>query len=140
MAHADATGPRKTRERPLSPHLQIYKPLINMTMSILHRITGAANYFGTIILAWWLFAAATGKGYFDLVNGLLGTPIGLLLLVGYTWSVMHHMMGGIRHFIWDTGRGFSLASVNALSWATILLSLSITAAIWAVALSLRGMI
>jgi succinate dehydrogenase / fumarate reductase cytochrome b subunit len=140
MAHADATGPRKPRERPLSPHLQIYKPLINMTMSILHRITGAANYLGTLLLAAWLFSAAIGKAEFDVVNGLLASPVGLVLLAGYTWSVIHHMMGGIRHFIWDTGRGFSLQAVNALSWATIVLSLTITVAIWAAALLLRGMI
>lgn len=137
MAQAE-TGHSKRRERPLSPHLQIYAPLINMVMSILHRITGAANYFGTLLLAWWLIAAATSKDYFDFVNGLLATPVGLLILLGFTWSVLHHMMGGIRHFIWDTGKGFNLAAVNMLSWLTIMLSLILTAVVWGVALHIRG--
>ena len=124
--------------RPLSPHLQIYRPLVNMTMSIVHRLTGAALYFGTLLLAWWLIAAATGPAYFELVNTWLGSPPGLVVLVGYTWALLHHMIGGIRHLIWDTGRGFSLGSINALSWMTILLSLLLTAAIWGYALHSRG--
>ena len=135
MAQA-ATG--QSKERPLSPHLQIYSPLINMVMSIMHRITGTANYVGSGLLAWWLIAAASGKEYFDFVNSLLASPVGLFILLGFTWSVLHHMMGGIRHFIWDTGRGFSLVSVNVLSWLTILLSLALTAVVWGVALHLRG--
>lgn len=117
--------------RPLSPHLQIYRPLINMVMSILHRMTGAALYFGTLLLAWWLVAAAVGPDYFAYVNGLLGTLPGQLVLIGYTWALVHHMLGGLRHFIWDTGRGFDIPTVNLLSWSTILLSVVLTAAIWA---------
>jgi succinate dehydrogenase / fumarate reductase cytochrome b subunit len=107
-------------------------------MSIIHRITGTANYVGSGLLAWWLIAVATGKDNFDFVNGLLASPIGLFILLGFTWSVLHHMMGGIRHFIWDTGRGFGLVSVNVLSWLTIVLSLALTAVVWGVALHLRG--
>ena len=117
--------------RPLSPHLQIYRPLINMMMSILHRMTGAALYFGTLLLAWWLVAAAVGPDYFAYVNGLLGTLLGQLVLIGYTWALVHHMLGGLRHFIWDTGRGFDIPTVNLLSWSTIVLSIVVTAAIWA---------
>ena len=98
------TGP----QRPLSPHLQIYSPLINMVMSIVHRITGMALYFGTLLLAWWLIAAATGPDQFAIVNSLLGSPLGLLVLLGYTWAFMHHLLGGLRHLIWDTGLGLSL--------------------------------
>lgn len=125
-------------ERPLSPHLQIYSPLINMVMSILHRMTGAALYFGTILLAWWLTAAAAGEAYFNFVNGLFGSLLGQLVLFGYTWALIHHMLGGIRHLIWDTGRGFALSSVDALSWGTIIGSSALTIAIWALALILRG--
>ncbi len=71
--------------RPLSPHLQVYRPMINMVMSIVHRITGAALYFGTLIVAWVLVAAATGPAYFAYVKDLLSTPFGLLVLIGYTW-------------------------------------------------------
>ncbi|MGE0701983.1 MAG: succinate dehydrogenase, cytochrome b556 subunit [Hyphomicrobiaceae bacterium] len=139
MASAE-THASKGKQRPLSPHLQIYSPLINMVMSILHRITGVALYVGTLLLAWWLIAAATGPQYFAFVNGLLSSPLGLVVMLGYTWVLMHHMIGGIRHLIWDTGRGFDLGSVNALSWATIILSLTSTAAIWVVALRAKGML
>jgi succinate dehydrogenase / fumarate reductase, cytochrome b subunit len=116
--------------RPLSPHLQIYRPLINMVMSILHRITGGALYFGTLLLAWWLTAAAIGQRYYDFVNGLFAHPLGKLVLFGYTWALMHHMLGGIRHLIWDTGRGLDLVTIDRLSWATIIGSVISTLAIW----------
>ena len=124
--------------RPLSPHLQVYSPLINMVMSILHRITGAALYFGTLILAAWLIAAATGRSNFDFVSGLLHTPVGLVVLFGYTWALMHHALGGIRHFIWDTGRGFEIGAVNLLSWSTMIGSVLITGGLWALVFKLRG--
>ncbi len=120
-------------QRPLSPHIQIYTPRINMVMSIVHRITGAALYVGTILLAWWLVAAAVAPAYFDFVAGILGSPLGLVVLFGYTWALMHHMAGGIRHLIWDTGRGFDLATVDRLCWASLVFSIGITVVIWALA-------
>ena len=129
---------RQTVERPLSPHLSIYKPLINMVMSILHRLTGAALYFGTLLLAAWLIATAMGEAQFNYVNALFAHPVGQLVLFGYTWALAHHMLGGIRHLIWDTGRGLQIWQVNALSWLTILGSATLTVAIWAVGLALRG--
>ena len=137
---AEATPTTTRHPRPISPHLSIYRPLINMVMSIVHRLTGVALYFGTLLLAWWLIAAATGQDYFNFVNGLLGTLPGKLMLLGYTWALMHHMLGGIRHFIWDTGRGFNLPTVNFMSWATIIGSLGLTAAIWAGALRMKGLL
>ncbi len=122
------------RNRPISPHLTIYRKLSNMVMSILHRITGAALYFGTIIMAAWLVSAAMGPDAFSFVNGILGTWAGKLVLLGYTWALMHHMLGGFRHLIWDTGRGFDLSTINFLSMATIVGSLALTALIWLVGL------
>jgi succinate dehydrogenase / fumarate reductase cytochrome b subunit len=130
MAQANPTP--TARPRPLSPHIQIYRPLINMVMSILHRITGAALYVGTLLLAWWLMAAATGPEYFNWVNGLLVTPVGRLVMVGYTWALMHHMLGGIRHFLWDTGRGFGVEEREWLAKATIAGSCALTVIIWLV--------
>ena len=135
-----AAGQKRAVERPLSPHLQIYRPLINMTMSILHRITGMVLFFGTLLLAWWLLSAAIGPQYFKFVNGLATSPVGLLILFGYSWALIHHMIGGIRHLIWDTGRAFSLGAINALSWITILGSILVTAALWAGILVSRGLI
>ncbi len=126
------------RNRPLSPHLQIYRMTNSMTMSIVHRITGAALYFGSALLAWWLIAAASGPKYFGFVNDLLGSIPGKIVLLGYTWALIHHMIGGIRHFIWDTGKGFELKTVNLMSNMTIVLSVLLTLAVWGVVYSLRG--
>ncbi|HVY42010.1 MAG: succinate dehydrogenase, cytochrome b556 subunit [Bacteroidota bacterium] len=127
-------------QRPISPHLQIYRPLINMVASILHRITGAALYFGTLLLAWWLVAAAAGPEQFALINSFFASPLGLLILVGYTWAFMLHLLGGIRHFIWDTVRGFELSTVNALCWSSLLGSFVLTAFVWLVVLRLKGLL
>ncbi len=133
---ADAKSERNLPiERPLSPHLQVYRPLINMTMSIIHRLTGVALYFGTILLAWWLTAAATGPAYFSYVSGVFGSLPGRVVLIGYTWALLHHMLGGLRHFLWDTGRGFDLTTIDRLSWGTIILSVLLTGAIWFTQLS-----
>src|SRR5690242_621669 len=91
--------------RPLSPHLQIYRWPITMTMSILHRITGGALYFGTLLLAWWVIAAAAGPAYFETANAVFGSWFGRLVLFGYTWALIHHLLGGLRHFVWDFGAG-----------------------------------
>ncbi len=136
MAQAKSARAGKI-ERPLSPHLQVYRPLVNMTMSIFHRLTGAALYFGTLLLAWWLTAAAIGPDYFNFVNGIFGSLLGKIVLAGYTWALIHHMLGGIRHFIWDTGAALDIASVKLLSYLSILISLAATAAIWAVVLLVR---
>jgi succinate dehydrogenase / fumarate reductase, cytochrome b subunit len=125
-------------DRPLSPHLTIYRPLINMVMSIVHRITGGANYVGTVLIAAWLVSAAMGPEAYNTVNALFGHPLGKLVLFGYSWSVIHHMLGGMRHLIWDTGRGLAIGAVNALCWLTILGSLTLTAALWIGGITARG--
>lgn len=124
---------RPEAERPLSPHLQIYKPMLTMMMSIMHRITGVALYFGTLLLVWWLVAAATGPEYFTFVSSLANSLIGKIVLIGYTWALVHHMIGGIRHFIWDTGRGFELPTIELMAKLSIAASLAITALIWGAA-------
>src|SRR5262245_24412281 len=130
---------KRTIERPLSPHLSIYRLQINMVMSIVHRITGGALYFGTLLLAAWLVSAAMGPREFAFVNGLFAHPLGLLVLLGYSWALIHHMLGGVRHLIWDTGQGLDLKSVDGLSWLSIVASLVTTAVVWASALSMRGL-
>ncbi len=137
---ADAISKTTNHARPLSPHIGIYRMQINMVMSIVHRITGAALYFGTLLLAAWLIAIAQGPAAFDAVNAIMGHPVGLLVLFGYTWALIHHMLGGLRHLIWDTGRGFDLSSINRLGWLTILGSIAITIGLWYAALHLRGVL
>ena len=124
-------------KRPLSPHLSIYKPIPTMVMSILHRITGAALYFGTLLMVWWIFAAATSKEHFEFVSWAFNSIVGQLILLGYTWSLMHHMAGGIRHLFWDTGRGFHKHTSTKLAWMTLAFSLIATLAIWAIGYLLR---
>lgn len=138
MAEAKARGLPPRVERPLSPHLQIYSLLINMVMSIFHRITGAALYFGTLLLAWWLLAAATGPEQFSTASWFFSTWIGQVILFGYTWALVHHALGGIRHLIWDTGYGFDLKSVDAMCWGTIIGSVALTIVIWIGVIALRG--
>jgi len=116
-------------ERPLSPHLQIYRPMLTMMMSIVHRITGFGNYFGVLLLAWWLNAAASPSAYARF-QWFASSWIGRLILFGYTWSVIHHMLGGIRHLIWDTGRGFGPKEREWLAAANLIASITITIVLW----------
>lgn len=133
MADAKSGGGQRV-QRPLSPHLQIYTPHINMVMSILHRITGAALYFGTVLLAWWLVAASTGPDYFSYVSGVFNSWPGRIVLLGYTWALVHHALGGLRHFLWDTGSGYDIETIDNLSWGSILASPLLTVCIWGYAL------
>lgn len=121
-----------TDTRPLSPHLQVYRPMLTMMASITHRITGAALYFGFLLFAWWLVAAASGPGYFDFVQALFGSWFGRLVLFGFTWALTYHAIGGVRHLIWDSGRGFDLATVEWMARANVAGSVVLTLAIWIV--------
>lgn len=132
------TGRGAKIDRPLSPHLQIYRPLVNMVMSILHRITGAALYFGTLILAVWLVAAASGPEAYQALSACLDTWPGRIVLFGYTWALIHHALGGIRHFIWDFGIGYEHETIDLLSWGTIVLSVLLTGLVWFVAMGGLG--
>src|SRR6202171_6693075 len=110
--------------RPLSPHLQIYRPTLTMMMSIVHRITGFGLYFGTLLLAWWFIAAAGPNGYARFER-FIGSWIGRLILLGYTWALLHHMLGGIRHLIWDTGRGLGPVEREWLVGANLIGSIGV---------------
>lgn len=121
------TGPA---ERPLSPHLQIYKMTITMMMSIVHRITGAALFFGTLLLVIALLALASGKTSYATVQAIYGSIFGKLVLFGYTWALFHHMLGGIRHFVWDTAAGLDRETRFKLAWATLVGSLGLTVIVW----------
>ena len=126
-----------TRLRPLSPHLQVYRWPITMVMSIAHRITGAALYFGTLLLVFLLLSAAAGEGSYNRASAVFGSIPGRVVLFGYTWALLHHMLGGIRHLIWDTGRGMEPGTRETLAWANIVCSILLTLVIWAVALMWR---
>jgi succinate dehydrogenase / fumarate reductase cytochrome b subunit len=93
-------------ERPLSPHLQIYKPQITMVTSITHRATGIALGVGTLLLAWWLIAVAAGPEAYATVTAFTTSWFGQIILFGFTWSLFYHLCNGIRHLFWDMGQGF----------------------------------
>ena len=119
-------------ERPLSPHLTIYRLTLTMMMSIVHRITGAALYVGTLLVAWWLIAAASGPNGYATVQWFMGSWIGRLMLFGYTWALIHHMLSGLRYLIWDTGRGFGPSEREWLVRATLFGSVTLTVVLWIV--------
>jgi succinate dehydrogenase / fumarate reductase, cytochrome b subunit len=125
-------------ERPLSPHLQIYRPTLTMMMSIVHRITGAGLYFGTMLVAWWLIAASSGPDAYATVEWFLSTLVGRVVLFGYTWALIHHMLGGIRHLIWDTGRGFGPTEREWLVRAGLAGSIGLTIVLWVVGYLVMG--
>ncbi len=121
--------------RPLSPHLQVYKPQLTSVLSISHRITGVALAAGTLLLAWWLIAAATGPEAFATVQGFLGSWLGYLILFGFSYALMYHLCNGIRHLFWDAGYGFELETVYRSGWATVIASAALTVIAWAIAIA-----
>ncbi|MDP5344803.1 MAG: succinate dehydrogenase, cytochrome b556 subunit [Paracoccaceae bacterium] len=99
-------------KRPLSPHLQIYRPQITSILSILHRVTGVGLTLGMVLVVWWFVAAALSPGYFALVDGLLTSWFGVLVLATSVWALWYHALNGVRHLFWDAGWGFDLAVVT----------------------------
>ena len=124
-----------TRLRPLSPHLQVYRWPITMVMSIAHRITGAALYFGTLLLVFLLLSAAAGEGSYNRASAVFGSIPGRVVLFGYTWALFHHMLGGIRHFVWDTGHAMEPGQRSGIAWATLIGSVVLTVLLWIVVLA-----
>ncbi len=150
VALATATPPRRYRigeamsktttvkARPLSPHLQVYRLIPTMLMSIVHRITGGALYFGMVLFVIWLAAASGSKEAFDTVNGIYGSWFGRLVLFGFTWAMIHHLVGGLRHLVWDTGRGLEKATATKMAKATIAVSIVLTILVWIIGYAVRG--
>jgi len=131
-------GTKAPVERPLSPHLQIYRPMLTMMMSIVHRATGMALYVGTLLMVWWLLAAAAGPAAYADVEWFMGTIIGRLILFGYTWALIHHMLGGIRHLLWDMIIGFGPGEREWLARANLIGSIVIAVLLWVVGTILIG--
>ncbi len=135
---AHASDGRLVR-RPLSPHLQVYRPQLTSILSIMNRVTGLAASAGTILLVWWLVAAATGPQAFDRVQWFIGSPVGLFMLFGWTASLFYHFFGGLRHLAWDAGWGFELERTHMTGWAAIIATAVCTILVWVVGLVLlRG--
>lgn len=116
--------------RPLSPHFTVYRWPITMTLSILHRLTGAALSVGFAVLALWLISAASGSESYAEINGFLRSGMGRLLLIGWSFAFFFHLSNGVRHLFWDTGRGFEKSQANASAWAVIVLTIVLTLTFW----------
>ncbi len=120
----------RTVRRPMSPHLQIYKPQITSALSIFHRITGCALSAGTLLLVWWLVAAATSDGAFATVSAVVHTWLGHLVLFGWTAALWYHFCAGIRHLAWDSGYGFELSEVHATGKLVLIATGVLTVLTW----------
>lgn len=105
-------------DRPLSPHLSVYRFYITMIMSITNRAAGVALAGGGLLVVWWLVAAATGPEYFAVIDGLMTSVLGDLVMTGMVLALWWHFFGGLRHLYWDTGRGFDLETANKLAWGS----------------------
>jgi succinate dehydrogenase / fumarate reductase cytochrome b subunit len=117
-------------ERPLSPHLSIYRWPITMTLSILHRVTGVAMSAGLIAFAYWLVAVAAGGADYDRTVGLMSSLLGRLCLIGWSFAFFLHLANGVRHLFWDVGRGFEIKQANASAWFVLIFAIATTAIFW----------
>ena len=118
-------------QRPLSPHLGVYKFMYTMSLSILHRITGCAAAVGFLAFVWWLMALASGPEAYASAMQCLASPFAKLLLIGFTFSFVYHFCNGIRHLVWDTGRGLERAQARRSGAIVVVAALLLTAlAVW----------
>jgi succinate dehydrogenase / fumarate reductase cytochrome b subunit len=127
-----------TQSRPLSPHLQVYKPQLTSVMSILHRITGVVNAFGFLLLAVWLLALAAGEPTYAAFLACAASQPGQLLLFAFSASLVYHLLNGVRHLFWDAGFGFGIPQVYRSGYTVIVLALLLTGLLWYLGLSVGG--
>ncbi len=125
-------------DRPLSPHLQVYRPQITSVLSITHRLSGVALSAATLLFTYWVGAAAYGPDAFARAQSLMGSWFGLLVLFGFTFALFFHMANGVRHLMWDIGKGFELKTLRRTGWAVVIVALGATALTWAFACPLLG--
>jgi succinate dehydrogenase / fumarate reductase, cytochrome b subunit len=133
MVARDSNG--KLVRRPMSPHIQVYRWPISMALSILHRITGCALAVGTLLLTWWLVAAASSDDVFDRAQWFMGSAVGLLLLFGWSVALIFHFFSGIRHLFWDAGVGFDAPTYNTTGWGVVIATAVCTVLVWAIGLA-----
>ncbi len=125
-------------ERPLSPHLEVYKPQLTSVLSIIHRMTGVALAGGTLFLTWWLIAAAMGPEAYAFTQWMWGTWLGYLVLFGFSVSLFYHLCNGIRHLFWDVGQGYEIETVYRSGWSVLAATAVLTFAAWVIGLGVAG--
>ena len=126
------------RNRPLSPHLLVYRPQLTSVLSITHRMTGVALGLGTLLLVYWLVAVASGAAAYDTAQGLIGSVLGRLLLFGWSVALFYHLCNGIRHLIWDAGYLLDLPAVYRSGWAVVVATLALTLISWVAGYAAMG--
>lgn len=126
------------KERPLSPHLMIYKPQLTSMLSILHRATGVFLFIGTPLLIYWLWSISEGPAVYQNLQSMLAHPMAQLILLGWVFALFYHLCNGIRHLFWDVGRGYELESLYASGKFVVIAALLMTAATAFVAMSSTG--
>ena len=136
---ADQPNAAAPTARPLSPHLSIYRWPVTMASSITHRATGVALAVGTLFLAWWLVAAAAGPSAYANFTATAHSPIGLIVMFGFVWSLSFHLLNGIRHLAWDLGFGFKISTAHATGITVYILSVLLAVAVFACGLSSMGL-
>ena len=123
----------KTNNRPISPHLQVYKPQLTSVMSIFHRGTGVVLAIGSILVAYWLGAIAAGPDAYASANAILGSWFGKLVLFGWTWALFYHLCNGIRHLLWDSGVGLEIETTYLSGKIVLAASVVLTILLWLLA-------
>lgn len=118
------------RDRPLSPHLQVYRWPLSMALSILHRASGVFLAAGTIVLVWWLMAVSAGGARYATFSECIASPLGYVVLLGWTAALMFHLLNGIRHLLWDIGWGFEKKQTEATGWMVVVGTVALTALVW----------
>jgi succinate dehydrogenase / fumarate reductase cytochrome b subunit len=117
-------------QRPLSPHLQVYRPQMTSVLSIFHRMAGAALAIGTLMVVWWLVAAASGEKYYYTAMAFAETPLGLFMIFGWSVALFYHMCNGVRHLIWDTAHLMDIEKATRAGYAVLLMTAVLTALVW----------
>ena len=130
-------APKTSHPRPLSPHLDIYRFTLTMAMSIVHRITGVGLYIGVLLLAWFLIALSSDATTFATFSSFIRSFIGQLLLLGFTWALFHHMLGGVRHALWDSGIGLDHPLRERLAQGTLIGGIALTLITWIIGYTVR---
>lgn len=127
-----------SRERPLSPHLQVYKWQVQMVTSILHRATGVALAVGMLAMVCGLLALAAGPDRWDAFAACAGSPFGKIVLFGFSWALAYHLINGIRHLVQDAGYGYAIPDFVRSSWISIIGSVALVVVVWGVVLTQWG--
>jgi succinate dehydrogenase / fumarate reductase cytochrome b subunit len=136
MASSDAL-PGSRRSRPLSPHLSIYRLTMTMAMSFAHRMSGVALYVGVLMLAWFLIAASADASSFAVFSDFIASFIGRVILFVVTWALFHHLIGGLRHIVWDAGYGLDAPLRDQMAWATLIGGFAVAVLVWIIGLAVR---